>query len=91
VQVHDNHKLEEKRFHQMNNVIMDGRERGIQPADLALAFLGAARDVLAEEAGPAVAAMALLAALDALRQQEPEAVQQALEASAAMASKSDLQ
>jgi hypothetical protein len=63
------------------DVIMDGRERGIEPVDLALAFLGAARDVLLAEAGPAVAATALLAALDTLRQAHPEAVNSALAAS----------
>lgn len=71
--------------------IMDGRERGIDPVDLALGFLGAARDVLIEEAGPEIAATALIAALDALREMHPEAVKTAAGAVTGQISKEGLQ
>lgn len=71
------------------DVCMDARtERGIAPSAMGAAMIGAGRDVLIAEAGPAVAATALLAAIDALRQEHPDAVNAAMEAAARSGKKS---
>lgn len=57
-------------------------ERNIPATAMASAMIGAGRDVLIAEAGPAVAATALLAALDSLREAHPDAANSALEAAA---------
>jgi hypothetical protein len=72
-------------------ICMDARERGIEPVNMGLAMIGAGRDAVIAEAGPAVAAAALLAALHAIRQEHGEAVEQALEASVGQTSNAGLQ
>ena len=51
-------------------------EKGVDPGNMALAMIGAGRDVLIAEGGPEIAAAALLAALDALRSEHPDEVRQ---------------
>ena len=75
----------------MVHTILEADEVKQHPCALAMASIAAGRDVLAELWDPAFAAAALLAALDALRQEFPEAVTRAADASAGQTSTAGLQ